>query len=239
MKELALQESPARLIEMAIQQNADVDKLTKLMDLQERWDKKQGEMAFNVALNKVQSNLPNIEKKSWNDQTKSYYAKLEIVNAGLVPVYSKEGMSISWGTDTSPIEGYIRIVGDLSHVAGHTRRYFLDLPLDDAGIRGNENKTKVHATGSSISYARRYLTMMMFNASTFDDKDGNRPKTVPPEPDKDYAQWEADLVALADEGLAALEKGFKAAKHEYRKYITANKAEMWAGLKKKARGEHD
>ena len=228
--------SPAKLLELAVQQGADVGKLERLMDLQERWDKKQAEAAFNTALNEVQANLPKIERKAWNDQTRSHYAKLEAVNAALVPVYSAHGLSISWGTDQSPIEGYIRVVGDLSHIAGHTRRYFLDIPLDNAGIKGNDNKTKVHATGSSLSYARRYLTLMMFNASTYDDKDGNGDKPLPDAPEG-YEQWEADMIACADEGIEHLEKAFKDSKLEYRKYITKYKADEWGNIKKKARGE--
>lgn len=185
--------SPVRLIEMAIQQNADVEKLEKLMDLQERWDARQAEAAFNAALNRVQANLPTIEKDAANTQTKSKYSKLETVNAALVPVYAEQGFSISWGTDTSPVDGHIRVVGDLSHAHGHTRRYFLDVPLDNVGAQGNVNKTKVHATGSSVSYGRRYLTLMMFNASTYDDVDGNKHKQTISE------QQEADLQALIDE----------------------------------------
>lgn len=190
--------SPVRLIELAIQQNADVEKLEKLMDLQERWDARQSEAAFNTALNRVQANLPKIEKDANNNQTKSKYSRLETVNAALVPVYAAEGFSISWGTDTSPVDGHIRVVGDLSHSSGHTRRYFLDVPLDNVGAQGSVNKTKVHATGSSISYGRRYLTLMMFNASTYDDVDGNQPKPTISE------QQEADLKALIEETKASV-----------------------------------
>lgn len=193
--------SPARLIEMAIQQNADVAKLEKLMDLQERWDARQAEVAFNAALNKVQANLPQIEKKADNKQTSSKYAKLEHVNAALVPVYAAEGFSISWGTGDSPIDGHVRLIADLSHSAGHTRRYHLDVPLDRAGVKGNDNKTLVHATGSSISYGRRYLTLMMFNASTYDDQDGNHP--VP----RVSEEQQANLQALIDE-VGANKKAF-------------------------------
>lgn len=199
--QVSQQSSPARLIEMAIQQNADVAKLEKLMDLQERWDARQAEVSFNAALNRVQANLPQIEKKAENKQTSSKYAKLEDVNAALVPVYAAEGFSISWGTDNSPLEGYIRLVADLSHAAGHTRRYHLDTPLDRAGIKGTDNKTLVHATGSSISYGRRYLTLMMFNASTYDDKDGNHPKPTVSE------EQQANLQALIDE-VGANKAGF-------------------------------
>lgn len=50
-----------------------------------------------------------------------------------------------------------------------------------------------------------------------------------------FDAWWADMVAVADEGYAALEKAFKASKVEFRKYITEHgKAEIDA-LKTKAR----
>ena len=60
------------------------------------------------------------------------------------------------------------------HEAGHTKRYHVDLPIDSTGIKGSVNKTGVHANGSTYSYARRYLTMMIFNVVlTNEDNDGN------------------------------------------------------------------
>jgi len=61
----------------------------------------------------------------------------------------------------------------LSHSAGHTRKYWVDLPLDQAGIKGTVNKTPMHATGSTFSYGRRYLVVMIFNISVIgEDDDG-------------------------------------------------------------------
>jgi len=214
----------------------DVDKMERLLAMQERVMAKQAEAAFSMALNLVQANLPTIERKAWNEQTKSHYAKLEAVNAALTPVYSSNGLSISWGTEESPVEGCIRIVGDLSHIGGHTKRYFLDVPLDDVGILGKTNKTKVHATGASLSYGRRYLTLMMFNASTFDDNDGNGPKNKPKEPEG-YEAWYLNLKACADDSLKALEESFKAGSLEFRKYMTGPDKDRFAELKKTARGE--
>jgi hypothetical protein len=48
-------------------------------------------------------------------------------------------------------------------------RTFLPTPK---GAKGGETKTATHGFGSSMSYGRRYLTLLIFNISTTDD-DGN------------------------------------------------------------------
>lgn len=58
------------------------------------------------------------------------------------------------------------------HEAGHTKRYYVDLPIDSTGIKGSVNKTGVHANGSTYSYARRYLTMMIFNVVLTNEDNG-------------------------------------------------------------------
>lgn len=164
--------SPPELLTLAVQQGADVDKLGKLMDLRDRWRHEQARMAFYEAARAVQQEVPKIVKDRRNDQTKSNYATLEAINAQLVPVYSRHGFALTFSQGQTDAPGHIRIVCDVSHSAGHTEQRWVDLPLDGAGIQGTVNKTGVHATGSTLSYGRRYLTCMIFNISTGDDDDG-------------------------------------------------------------------
>jgi len=178
-------QTPMGLIQMAVANNADPDKLEKLLSLQERWQGEQARKAFFDAMNQVQTNAPVVVRDSVNNQTNSRYAKLETVAKVLKPVYTAEGLSLSFGTDASPVEGCVRITCDVQHVQGHERRFFADIPLDNVGIKGSANKTKVHATGSSYSYGQRYLTCLIFNVTVADqDDDGQRASgggTVTPE----------------------------------------------------------
>jgi hypothetical protein len=48
------------------------------------------------------------------------------------------------------------------------------MPLDNVGMKGTANKTNVHATGATNSYARRYLTLMIWNLTTEDDIDAQK-----------------------------------------------------------------
>lgn len=154
--------------------NVDIDKMERLLNMQERIFDKNAEIAFNEALSKVQRETPKIKRESENKQTRSTYAKLESINKVLVPIYTEHGFALSFGTADAPSEGWQRITCKASHVAGHSKDYFVDLPLDNEGMQGNVNKTKMHGAGSTISYARRYLTVLIFNISiTDEDNDGN------------------------------------------------------------------
>lgn len=156
--------------------NADIDadKLQKLLDMNVSILDRNAKQAFYAAMNEVQSNLPAIVNNAWNDQTRSRYAKLEIIARALRPVYTAHGFSVSFSQDDSPIDSHIRVRGRLAHRDGHIEdHYHVDVPIDDRGIAGKVNKTLVHATGSSFTYGRRYLTCMMFDVATGDDDDGN------------------------------------------------------------------
>ena len=172
LPDTAVDSTPAGLLRMAVQKGTDADQLTKLMDLYDRWNADQSRRAYAESMRAVQSEAPTIERASINSQTNSKYAKLEAVNAGPVPVYTQHGFSLSFAEGKAEKDGHIRTECDVSHNAGHTERKGLELPIDDVGIKGVTNKTPIHAAGSTFSYARRYLTCLIFNVSTGDDDDG-------------------------------------------------------------------
>jgi len=151
----------------------DVSKLERLLDLQERYQLRQSEVAFNAAMQAAQAEMPVVLRDAKNPQTNSTYARLETLSKAMSPVITKHGFSISFGTDVSPLPDHYRVTCDLSHSAGFTRRYHADVPVDGAGIKGVANKTLTHALGSTLSYGRRYLKLMIFDVATTDDDDGN------------------------------------------------------------------
>jgi hypothetical protein len=61
----------------------------------------------------------------------------------------------------------------LTHAAGFTRKYLIDMPADGKGAKGNDVMTKTHATGSATQYGMRYLLKMIFNVAIGEDDDGN------------------------------------------------------------------
>lgn len=185
-------------------------KLEKMLDMQERIFNKNAELAFNSAMTDVQAALKPVFRNKHNDQTRSNFADFEQVWNAMNPVVTGHGFALSFGTDNSPLGGFIRIVCDCSHVQGHSRRYFVDLPIDNMGLKGNANKTALHGVGSTMSYGRRYLAMLIFNvALTNEDNDGNGDALEP-----DITDW---LTAINDcTTMEELQAAFKEAYAENR-----------------------
>jgi hypothetical protein len=150
------------------------DKLDKLMEMQERILNRQAEMEFNSAMRSCQAELEPVRRDATNEQTNSKYTLLETLNAAIVPVYTRHGFSLSFGTADSPLPEHYRVTCLVSHIGGHSRPYHADVPADLTGLKGNPNKTRTHAFGSTMSYGRRYLTLLIFNVSLKEDDDGNK-----------------------------------------------------------------
>lgn len=152
--------------------DADLDKLERLLQMQERFMSKQAEMSFNRAMKEAQDQMPAIFRDAENSHTHSRYARLESIDAKIRPIYTSHGFSLSFNSE--PLPGSVRVICEVSHIDGHSRKYQLDGGLDTAGAKGTSNKTEIQGMGSTVSYLRRYLTAMIFNlVLTNEDDDGN------------------------------------------------------------------
>jgi len=169
----------AAITRAAADPSVDIDKVERLFAMHERLASREAEAAFNDALARAQAKIVPIATDATNTHTGTAYATLAQINRLIVPLYTAEGLSLSFDeegkNDAHPIpQGYLRIVGILAHSAGHSRRYHVDLPPDDVGAQGKVNKTKVQAVGSTSTYGQRYLVRRIFNIATReDDDDGN------------------------------------------------------------------
>lgn len=152
--------------------DVDIDKMERLLQMQERILDRNAEADFAASMTIVQSLLPAVAKDAANNQTNSSYSRHETIAKAIKPIYTQEGFSITFSEGDSTKENHIRVIGILRHRSGHVEQHHLDIPFDNAGIKGTVNKTNTHAAGSTYSYGRRYLTCMMFDVATGDDDDG-------------------------------------------------------------------
>jgi hypothetical protein len=68
----------------------------------------------------------------------------------------------------------VLIVGILS-LGGYSREYPLEMPADGKGAKGGGVMSRTHATGSAITYGKRYLKNMIFDLRFKEkDDDGNK-----------------------------------------------------------------
>lgn len=156
---------------VALNPQADIDKMERLLQMQERVMARQAEMAFHTAMADAQAEMEPVVKNAQNSETHSTYAKLNAIAKAIDPIIHKHGFSVSFGTADSPLEGHYRVTCKITR-EGHSEHYHADVPADLTGPKGAVNKTKTHAFGSTLSYGRRYLKLLAFDIATEDD-DGN------------------------------------------------------------------
>src|SRR5258705_1941510 len=185
----------------------DIDKLDRLLLMRERENARVAEQTFNAAMAAAQAEMEPIRFDSSNDQTRSRYASYAALDRTVRPIYTRHGFALSFNTADAALPEQARIVCDVCHAGGHTRRYHIDMPVDGKGARGGDVMTKTHAMGSGASYGMRYLLRMIFNLAIDYDDDGNaaggrekpeRPGTVVPAPKHAFKQG-----GIADRAMVA------------------------------------
>ena len=134
-----------RLPDAARDPAIDIDKLDRLLLMRERENARVAEQAFNTALAEAQTQMHPVATDSDNPQTHSRYASYAALDRAVRPIYSTHGFALSFNTADAPAPEQARITCDVSHLAGHTRRYHIDMPVDGKGARGGDVMTKTHA----------------------------------------------------------------------------------------------
>jgi hypothetical protein len=189
--------SPSQLMQIAVEQNADVDKLEKLMELQERWNAGQAKSAYYESFTQFQSELPVIEKKKSGHNIK--YAPLSDIVEQIKPLLVKHGLSFRFEQNHS--EG-IEVTCIVTHSAGHSERTTMKAAADTSG-----SKNSVQAIASTVTYLSRYTLCSAFGITTADeDMDGRLP---PPEiVTEAQAKEIKDLLQETDSDVKAFCKSF-------------------------------
>lgn len=167
---------PGQLLQIAVQQGADIDKLERLMDLQQRWEKDQARKAFNAAFAAFKAEAVTIVKnRKVTDgplKNKSYAELHSVVNA-VTPALSKHGLSASWRI-TKDERDWVEVTCSLSHIDGHTESVALGGPPDSGGA-----KNAIQQRASTVTYLERYtLKALLGVAEEDDDTDGRPPKLL-------------------------------------------------------------
>ncbi len=178
--------NPGQLLEIAIKKDLDINKLERLMDLQERWEKRQAKKAFHQAMNEFQAKKPKLTKTKKADFGKGkasyFFNPLDKLQEAVDPVLSKYGLSYRWERKESP--NLIRITCVVSHVDGHSEETWMESGPDASG-----NKGPLHAIGSARSYLKRYTLEDAFGLSSGDDDDGKASSNGKALPTPNEKQW--------------------------------------------------
>jgi hypothetical protein len=164
--------SPAALLQIALSHQAGIDVIERLAVLCRENAAREAEVAFNESLSRAQAAITRIAPDLTNPQTQSQYASYPALDRIIRPIYTREGLNLSFDTDDSPLELHVRVVCWVS-LGSHTRKYKIDVPCDGKGARGGDVMSKTHAVASAVSYGMRYLLKCIFNLAIGRDDDGN------------------------------------------------------------------
>lgn len=166
--------TPMSMLAMAVSQGADLDKISKLMDLQERYEKAEAVKAFNAAFASFRAESVIVVKNRKVDggplSGKRYAELFSVVNA-VTPALSRNGLSAAWKL-TRDEKDWIEVTCTIKHVLGHSDSVSMGGPVDSGGA-----KSPIQARASTVSYLERYTLKAICGVSEQDDdSDGAPPK---------------------------------------------------------------
>tara|TARA_B100000700_G_scaffold59109_1_gene64262 strand:- start:60406 stop:61143 length:738 start_codon:yes stop_codon:yes gene_type:complete len=141
----------------ALNPEVDIDKMERLLQMQERVLDRQALMAYSAAMAAMQTELPSIAERGKTNN--GHYATLEDIVDTVRPIMKKHGFAVSFRIQTQ--ERGILVTGVLMHQDGHREETSMLLPADSSG-----NKNAVQAFGSSTSYGKRYVLCALLNITT-------------------------------------------------------------------------
>lgn len=175
--------APMRLIEMAITQDLGIEKLERLMSLQNQWEEKEARKAYFMAMSAFQSQCPTIKKTKLasfptkNGEMSYYYASLDDICEQIKPFLEKNGLSFRF--EQSMDNNCISIICIATHSAGHSERCLMQGFPDTSG-----NKNNIQQVASTVTYLRRYALEGVFGIATAaQDIDGRLPQPEKKEED--------------------------------------------------------
>ena len=154
--------TPAMLLNLAIEKGADLDRLERLMMLQEKWDAGQAKKAYSVAMSAFKSEKITVSKDKVNSQYKSKYSSEDSLLNTVNPLLSKHGLSASFSFTQAAVG--IEVTCSITHAAGHSESVSLTGPLDVSG-----QKNPLQQIKSTVTYLRKATFEAITGIASSDD----------------------------------------------------------------------
>lgn len=232
--------TPGDLLRMAVEQGADLDKLQKLMDLQDRWEANEARKAFTVAMTGFKAEPVEILKRKNvrfetrdGDVTSYNHAELSDITDAIGPALAKHQLSYRWNIHQEGAA--IKVDCILTHVRGHSEMVTLHAAPDASG-----KKNAIQQVASTTTYLQRYTLLAITGMSTKGmDDDGRGHGTTDHAEDTRALDWiaAAETIASLDDykvRKAEVVQAYGDAKHVPKPVLAAFNAKF-ASLKESAK----
>lgn len=160
--------TPADLLAMAVSQGADLDRLEKLMALQERWEAGEARKAYVSAMAAfkaepiriVKSKAVGYETQAGDFVGYKHATMADVVDA-VVPAMAQHGLSHSW--DVTQQGGAITVTCAVRHRMGHSESVSMTAAPDNSG-----KKNAIQQVASTVTYLQRYTLMAICGVAAKD-----------------------------------------------------------------------
>jgi len=159
---ISFDDQGSNLLALAIEKGADIDTLSKIMDLQERQMNKAAEQDYNRAISGFQSELRPISKNK--ESYVGRYATLDHIAKCIAPLMTKYSLSYSFESEIN--NGMVQVTCKINHVNGYSQNAKFTAPIDPSAKVNDMQKT-----ASALSYARRYALQLALGITTTEEDD--------------------------------------------------------------------
>lgn len=156
--------TPLTILSAAVASGIDPDKLGRLMELAEGWEKNRAAERFADAVSQFQAECPVIFKsrtakvKDWQYAFASY----DDVMREAAPVLAKCGIALTFSTEPAP--GGLKVTCRV-RVGTHYEDHALTVPLPQMTVNDTQR------FGAALSYAKRYALCAALNIVVTDEDD--------------------------------------------------------------------
>jgi hypothetical protein len=206
--------TPMEMLNAAMERGDGIDKLERLMDLNDRWEKAQAKKAFLEAKAAFKANAPTILKDKENKQYGSRYSSIGNVVNTVNEALSRHGLDAQWDYDQG--EKTIKVTCILSHPMGHSERVSLAGPPDVSGAKNPIQQIKSTTT---------YLKLATFEAVTgIATSEGNKD-------DDGNGAASAEDAPITEEQIADLKKRCGIAKLTEPKFLAYIKCDSFEDIR--------
>lgn len=225
---------------LAADPKVPVEKLERLIAMQERIIAVQAKAEFFAAFAQMQGEIPVITKRGEilvDGKVRSTFAKHEDIQRIVRPILTKHGFALRHRNEFVD-GGKLKIIGILSHRAGHTEQ---DEFIGAADTSGSKNA--IQALGSTRQYGMRYTTIALLNIASEDEDDDGVSAHVPSTQTADltpaapvqhpsgYLGWLDALRQSAMEGMPRFSAAWNDAPNAFRQRLTATNLPLRNELK--------
>ncbi|WP_316159700.1 ERF family protein [Bradyrhizobium sp. SZCCHNRI3042] len=221
---------PMAMIARALERGATPEIIDKLMDWQDRLDKRDAVRSFDAAFAVAKGKFPpivkdarvNFESKRGGADTDYWHETISGIAEKVDPILAEHGLAYCW----EPREldnGKVEVTCILSHVGGHSRRATLSGAPDLSG-----NKNHLQAKASAVTYLERYtLKAVLGIASRHDDDGRGGEPQINPDPGRTTQQRAPAPAAPKGPRITAKEAADLEARFEKAKAAGADETQFW------------